>query len=211
MTYLLLGLSLGFSAGISPGPLLTLVITRTLSRGFGAGLRVALSPLITDTPIILTTLLIFNALPPLFESAITVVGGLYVIYLGVDTVRSARHAQLAAAGPSAEAASVDLWQGALVNILSPHPWLFWIAIGSPTLARAWQAGWPYAVAFLAGFYTLLVGGKIAVAAAAAGGRRFLTGAWYRRLLWAAGLLLCLFGGLLLWQVIGPFLDPTVMP
>lgn len=30
MNYLLAGLSLGFAAGISPGPLLTLVITRTL-------------------------------------------------------------------------------------------------------------------------------------------------------------------------------------
>lgn len=199
MTFLLLGFSLGFSAGISPGPLLTLVITRTLARGFGAGLRVALSPLITDAPIILLTLLLFNALPPLLESAITAVGGLYVICLGVETIRSARHARLQAPGGATGAASVDLWQGALVNILSPHPWLFWIAIGSPTLARAWQAGWPNAVFFLLGFYSLLVGGKIAVAAAVAGGRRFLTDVWYGRLLWLAGLLLCLFGALLLWQ------------
>ena len=35
MSYLLLGLSLGFSAGLSPGPLLTLVITRSLARVLG--------------------------------------------------------------------------------------------------------------------------------------------------------------------------------
>jgi threonine/homoserine/homoserine lactone efflux protein len=203
MTFFLLGLSLGLSAGLSPGPLLTLVITRTLGRGFGAGLRVALSPLITDAPIILLTLLLFNALPPLLERAITAVGGLYLIYLGVATARSARHARLQTEGIAPDAAHVDLWQGALVNLLSPHPWLFWIAIGSPTLARAWQTGWPYALAFLAGFYSLLVGGKIVVAAAVAGGRRLLTDLWYRRLLWGAGLLLCLFGGLLLWQLAQP--------
>jgi threonine/homoserine/homoserine lactone efflux protein len=211
MTYLLLGLSLGLSAGISPGPLLTLVLTRTLARGFGAGLRVALSPLITDAPIILTTLLIFSALPPFFETAVTLLGGLYVVYLGVDTIRGAGSANLETGSVTAETASIDLWQGALVNILSPHPWLFWIAIGSPTLARAWQDGPLYALAFLAGFYTLLVGGKIAVAAAAAGGRRFLTGAWYGRLLWAAGLLLCLFGALLLWQAMQPIFAGTVTP
>jgi threonine/homoserine/homoserine lactone efflux protein len=205
MTFFLLGLSLGFSAGISPGPLLTLVITRTLGRGFGAGLRVALSPLITDAPIILITLLLFNALPPLLEQVITVTGGLYIIYLGVETIRSARHARLQTADATPAAARVDLWQGALVNLLSPHPWLFWITIGSPTLSRAWQSGWPYALAFLVGFYSLLVGGKIVVAAAVAGGRRFLTDAWYRRLLWAAGLLLCLFGVLLLWQLVQPFI------
>jgi threonine/homoserine/homoserine lactone efflux protein len=203
MTYLLLGLSLGLGAGLSPGPLLTLVITRTLARGFGAGLRVALSPLITDAPIILITLLLFSALPPMFESAVTAIGGLFLIYLGVETVRSARHVQLGAPAAAPGAATLDLWHGALVNVLSPHPWLFWIAIGSPTLARAWQLGWPYALAFLAGFYALLIGGKIAVAAGVAGGRRFLTERWYRGLLAFAGLLLCLFGGLLLWQLAQP--------
>lgn len=203
MTYLLLGLSLGLSAGLSPGPLLTLVIMRTLGRGFGAGLRVALSPLITDTPIILITLLLFNALPPLLERVVTAAGGLFLLYLGVETIRSAGHAHLEgqSAAPAARDAHVDLWHGALVNLLSPHPWLFWMAIGSPTLARAWGAGWPYALAFLLGFYTLLVGGKIMVAAAVAGGRRFLTDRSYRGLLWGAGLLLCLFGVLLLWQLI----------
>ena len=48
-------------------------------------MRVALSPLITDAPIILLSLLLFAALPPLFEQAVTVAGGLYVIYLGIDT------------------------------------------------------------------------------------------------------------------------------
>ncbi len=206
MTYLLLGLSLGLSAGLSPGPLLTLVITRTLGRGFGAGLRVALSPLITDAPIILITLLLFNALPPLLEGVVTAAGGLFLLYLGVETIRSARHARLEGqtAAPARDA-HVDLWHGALVNLLSPHPWLFWIAIGSPTLARAWEVGRPYALAFLLGFYTLLVGGKIAVAAAVASGRRFLTDKTYRGLLWGAGLLLCLFGALLLWQLIGPMM------
>ena len=200
MAYLLLGLSLGLSAGLSPGPLLTLVVTRSLARGFWAGMRVALSPLITDAPIILLSLLLFSALPPLFEQAVTVVGGLYVIYLGIDTIRSARHASLAAQVTNPAAAHVDLWQGALVNILSPHPWLFWITIGAPTLMRAWQTSPTYVFAFLAGFYVLLVGGKIAVAFAIARGRRYLTDIWYRRLLMATGALLCVFGLLLLWQL-----------
>lgn len=198
MTYLLLGASLGFSAGISPGPLLTLVITRSLARGFGAGLRVALSPLITDIPIILITLLIFRALPPLFETVVTVAGGLFVLYLGIETIRSARHARLQTAAEST-ATKQDLWHGAMTNALSPHPWLFWITIGTPTLVNAWQIGWQYALLFLAGFYTLLLGGKIAIAAAVVGGRQYLSEAWYQRLLWVAGLLLCLFGILLLWQ------------
>ncbi len=80
---LLLGLSLGLGAGLSPGPLLTLVITATLERGFGAGLRVALAPFITDLPIILATLLFLNSLPEVAVVGLTLAGGLFVLYLGV--------------------------------------------------------------------------------------------------------------------------------
>jgi threonine/homoserine/homoserine lactone efflux protein len=201
MTYLLLGLSLGFSAGISPGPLLTLVITRTLAYGLGAGLRVALAPLLTDAPIILLCVLLFNTLPSWLETAVTAAGGLFLIYLGIETFLSARHATLMAPADAQAAAGMSLWHGALVNALSPHPWLFWITLGAPTLVRSWQVSPLSAFAFLLGFYTLLVGGKIAVALAVDGGRRFLSDPWYRRILAGTGLLLGSFGLLLLWQLL----------
>jgi threonine/homoserine/homoserine lactone efflux protein len=34
----------GLSAGLSPGPLLTLVIAETLKRGIAAGIRIAVAP-----------------------------------------------------------------------------------------------------------------------------------------------------------------------
>ena len=61
-TYIMLGATLGLSAGISPGPLLTLVISESLKHGPGGGIKVALSPLITDLPIILASLLILARL-----------------------------------------------------------------------------------------------------------------------------------------------------
>ncbi len=202
MISLLAGLSLGFGAGISPGPLMTLVVTRTLSNGFGAGVRVAIAPFLTDAPIILITLLVFNALPLLLETVLTIGGGLFVIYLGMETMRTAQHAQLACVSSMPQSATVDIWRGIFVNILSPHPWLFWISVGSPTLTAAWRISPWNALAFLVGFYSLLVGGKIALALAVAGGRRYLTDSWYRRLLITSGLVLCIFGGLLLWRAVG---------
>ena len=202
MISLLAGMSLGFGAGISPGPLMTLVVTRTLSNGFGAGLRVAIAPFLTDAPIILLTLLLFNALPPLLEVLLTVGGGLFVIYLGMETMHTAGSAHLDFVSSTPQSATVDIWRGIFVNVLSPHPWLFWISVGSPTLTAAWRVSPWNALAFLVGFYSLLVGGKIALAFAVAGGRRYLTDAWYQRLLIASGLLLCVFGGLLLWRAVG---------
>ncbi len=51
--FVTVGILLGLSAGVAPGPLLTLVVSETLSGGVGAGVRVALSPLLSDLPIIL--------------------------------------------------------------------------------------------------------------------------------------------------------------
>lgn len=205
MTSLLLGMSLGLASGISPGPLLTLVITRTLTRGFGAGLRVAVAPLLTDVPIILIAVLLLGALPAALEIVLTAGGGIFLIYLGLETVRSARHACLEQVAAGARPPSADLWHGVLVNTLSPHPWLFWITVGGPILIGAWRTSEWYAFAFLLGFYSLLVGGKIVLAFAVAGGRRYLTDIWYRRLLVFSGLLLCLFGVLLFWRLVQPIL------
>ena len=57
MFFITAGAALGLSAGFSPGPLLTLVLTETLHHGVKAGIRVALAPMITDAPIIVLTLL----------------------------------------------------------------------------------------------------------------------------------------------------------
>jgi threonine/homoserine/homoserine lactone efflux protein len=198
MPALIAGLTLGFSAGISPGPLMTLVMTTTLARGLVAGLRVAIAPLISDAPIILATMLIFRALPRWAEIGLTAAGGLFVVYLGIETLLAARHARLVRQ-PSGVNQSEDLWRGAMVNALSPHPWLFWLSVGSPLLMASWRTNPWHAAAFLFGFYLLLIGGKVGLAVAVAGGRRYLTDRWYRRLMAASGLLLVVLGLLLLWQ------------
>jgi threonine/homoserine/homoserine lactone efflux protein len=162
---LALGIALGLGAGLAPGPLLALVVSATLERGFAAGARVAAAPLITDAPIVALCVLVLDGLPAAVVDGLTVAGGAFVIWLGIDALR----------GGGAEAASRggDVRRGVLVNALSPHPWLFWLGAGGPLLLRAGeQSAWA-AAAFLAGFYALLVGAKVAVAAAIAPGRHRL--------------------------------------
>jgi threonine/homoserine/homoserine lactone efflux protein len=79
-----------------------------------------------------------------------------------------------------------------VNALSPHPYLFWITVGAPTLIRAWREGPVAAAAFLAGFYACLVGAKmlVAVVAGRSGGR--LRGGAYRAVMVVLGALLLVF-------------------
>ena len=63
MEALLVGLSLGAAAGISPGPLLVLVVTSSLRGGWPAGVLAAAAPLVSDAVIVTGTLLVLDRLP----------------------------------------------------------------------------------------------------------------------------------------------------
>jgi threonine/homoserine/homoserine lactone efflux protein len=185
---LVLGLSLGLGAGLAPGPLLALVIRATLEGGFAAGARVALSPLITDVPIIVVAVLLAAELPDTALDVLGVAGGMFVVWLGVEALREVPAPAEATAGT---AAAGTLRRGALTNLLSPHPWIFWVSVGAPILG---DGGVIDAAAFLVAFYALLVGTKVVVAAALGAGRdRLVRGRGYRIALRASGLLLLAAG------------------
>ncbi len=197
MSELLLGISLGFAAGISPGPLSALVVTTALQRGVGAGVRVAIAPLLSDLPVVALSVLAVGAFPPAGLPYLAAVGGVFVIFLGLDTYRKSGRATF----EHRPAATRDLRRGFITNILSPHPWLFWLGVGGPLLVSAWDKGGVYATAFLMGFYGLLVGSKLFLAWGVAHGRGALSLTWYRRVLAGSGVLLALLGGVLIWQAI----------
>jgi len=202
---LLLGLTLGLSAGLSPGPLMTLVITTTLRDGFKHGLRVAAAPFVSDLPIILLSVFVLGLLPPWTLAVVGVVGGGYVVYLGWETVRSARQAsaQVLQDAPVDATASgrQSLLRGAAVNALNPHPYLFWATVGGPTLLAAFNQSLLQGALFLLGFYVTLIGSKVAVAALVHSQSRRFSAAWYQRILVLLGLLLIGLGVWLGWQAV----------
>lgn len=213
MESLLLAATLGLAAGVSPGPLLTLVIQATLARGFPAGLRVALAPLITDVPVVVIALLALDQAPASWLAALSLVGGVFVVATGVATWREEPPALVPASAPTApEAAGFgasavapavvpaggrDLWRGALVNVLSPHPWLTWATVLGPQLVVLWRSDRVVATGFLLLFYVLLVGSKIVIAGLVARGRNRLSPRGYQLALRACALLLLVFGTLLI--------------
>lgn len=197
MDLIWIGLVFGLSAGLSPGPLLTLVITASLERGPAAGLRVAVAPVITDLPIILLAVSVLRTLSQPVLVLTGALGGGLVVYLGIRTLRS----RPSPAGPDLDAstAAQDLWKGALVNLLNPHPWIFWITVLGPLLLAGWRRNPLTGIAFLVAFYTTIVGSKMAIAWLVGTGRHILDEKWYRRTLTTCGLLLVGLGCILLAQ------------
>lgn len=181
-------------AGLSPGPLQTLVVTSALRRGFGAGVRVAIAPLLTDAPIIALTVAVVSTIPDRGVRAIGIAGGLALVAMGIwEIARARRHSTEES---EMSAGSDDVLRGVIVNGLNPHPWLFWIGVGAPLLVTAWRVTPGRALAYLAGFYLTIIGSKVAIAGVVAVGRQRLSIEWRYRLLLAGGALLVIFGLLL---------------
>lgn len=198
MDALLLGLSIGLAAGISPGPLLVLVVTATLRSGWRAGALSACAPLVSDLLVVGGVLLVLDRLPERSLAVLGVLGGVVVIASGVRTCLESRSAELASADGAVPGSSLRaLRHGAAVNLLSPHPWVAWATALGPLTISTWREGAGGAVALVVGFYVTLVGAKIAIATLVAGGRHRLSRTGYRRALFGAGVLLALAGAALL--------------
>jgi len=195
LEYLVSGALFGLAGGFGPGPLMTLVITETLQNGSREGFKVAVAPLITDGPIMVVTLLLMDRLADagMILGIVSLVGAVVVFRMGIDTARAAAPSLTAG-----EAPRHALVRGAIVNALNPHPYVFWIAVGAPTVLRARSdTGSLGAIAFVAGMYVCLVGGKMAVSVAVGQSRRFIRARVYRAMMITLGVLLCGFALLLL--------------
>jgi threonine/homoserine/homoserine lactone efflux protein len=197
VTELVAGLSIGLAAGITPGPLMTLVVTATLRRGFGAGWRTAVAPLLTDVPIVALAVAAISALPEAGVRGLGIGGGLVVMAFGLWELSHVVNA--VPEDGDVGGTSADVWRGVAVNALSPHPWIFWATAGGPLLVDAWSEAPGGAVAFLLGFYVALVGSKVALAGVVGAGRRRLPEHWRRRLVVIGGLLLIAGGSILVWR------------
>lgn len=188
----LLGLVIGAAAGISPGPLLMVVIAAALRSGWRAGALTACSPLLSDAIVVVGVLLVLDHLPHQALAVLGLAGGVFVAYTGITTMRDARTARLTTAGPVAPVRR-SLRQGVTVNLLSPHPWVMWATVLGPLTIAAWRAAPVNAVAFVGGFYLALVGLKVVLAVLVSGGRRWLTDRGYRIALACSGALLIMVG------------------
>lgn len=203
MDSLALGLALGLGAGLSPGPLLALVLTSSLRHGTRSGMAAAVAPLVSDLPIVLLSVTAVSALPQRLLAAAATAGGLFVIWLGVSAIRDARTAKPEQA-PAAPTGTI--WRAAAVNALSPHPWVFWLTVGGPVLVTSARAGTASAVAFLVGFYLLLIGAKVALAVVVGRTRHRIPTTWMRPLLTGAGGLLAVAGVALVLDFAGRLLS-----
>jgi threonine/homoserine/homoserine lactone efflux protein len=160
ITYIILGITMGLTAGLSPGPLLVLLISETVKHNRKSGIKVACVPLITDLPIVLITILVLQIIADysFILGTISLLGSVFLAYLAFENMRVKNF------DPDLKKPrSNSLGKGIITNFLNPNPYLFWMTIGAPTVVRGYNENVIRPLLFVTSFYLFLVGSKIIVA------------------------------------------------
>ncbi|MDK2820060.1 MAG: hypothetical protein PWP31_25 [Clostridia bacterium] len=193
-SFLIGGLIFGLSAGLSPGPLFTFVITQTLKHNIKEGIKVALSPLATDILIIFIGYFLLSKLRELnfFLGIISLLGGLSVLYLSYESLKTKPVSlEIDNSNPG------SLKKGMIINALNPHPYLFWFTVGVPIIINAKNTSFLLALGFIINFYLALIGSKVLIAILVDKSKNFLTSKWYIYVMRILGVLLFIFALLLI--------------
>ncbi len=204
-TFLFSGVVFGLSAGLSPGPLLTLVISETLKHDIKEGIKVSIAPVLTDLPIVMFTILVLSRLSNMLPllGVVSLLGSAFLIYLGYEGI-SFKGVDI----DLEEAKPQSIRKGVIANFLNPAPYLFWFTIGAPLVLKALHLGIFPASAFILGFYVFLVGSKVLVAVVVGKSRFFLKSRNYIYTIRLLGIILLVFAvlfiidGLELFGIIG---------
>lgn len=212
---LLEGILLGISLSFLVGPLLFAVLEAGIAHGFRAGIAVASGIWVSDMLFVALILWSVQSLAALvqgqgFRFWAGIFGGILLIAFGaVSYFSGAKNKKTdraqAAASSVRDASGTDscnyfhLWlRGFLINTINPGTIFFWIGIVSAVVApRAWKAG--QSLVFFSGMLGTLIMTDTLKAWGARSIRRFLTPAHIRQVQKGIGLVLALFGMVLMYR------------
>src|SRR3990170_7238436 len=181
LEYLGIGLSLGVTAGLSPGPLMALMISETMRGGMARGIKVSLAPLFTDIPLILAIMFILKHIKELnlLLGVISLIGSSFLFYFGFRDIKSDR-----AHFHQTDVKLKSFEKGLLKNLLNPHPYIFWFFIGVPLLIKVDLLE---RVMFVASFLFGIVGSKICITILVEKGKMFFESKHYQWIIKFLGL------------------------
>lgn len=214
----------GFSGAMMPGPLLTVTIGESARRGFKAGPLIVLGHAALELLLIIVIALAGGLSAFLkaaaVSRAIALLGGAFLIYMGYGMAKDARAGRISVSlqvsslkkGLSGSGEAADKGEGlsgaagggsvrlhpvaagVLISISYPYWSLWWATIGLGYITLSMRSG----CAGLASFFTGHILADFVwyglVAAAVAGGRKFLNDGVYRAIILICGVFLVALGG-----------------
>lgn len=144
-----------FAVSVQPGPLLTYIVSRTLTHGWRRTLPAAFSPILSDGPIIVVALLALARLPKGWDHLLHLAGGGFLLFLACRAVQAFRKAPVEP-DDTPVSGMRSLFSAAAVNLLNPGPYLGWSLVMGPLLLNACRESPGRGMALLASFYGTMV-------------------------------------------------------
>ncbi len=158
-SYLIQGVTYGFAAAVTPGPLSMYLISQTLRLGWRRALPVAFSPLVSDGPIAFLIVAALSRVPAGMVIYLRVLGGIFILYLAFGTWKAYRHFNSSKSIEMGSGSS-SLLKAATINWLNPNPYIGWSLILGPILLSGWRETPSNGIALLAGFYLTIIAAMI---------------------------------------------------
>ena len=165
---------IGFTGAMMPGPVTTLIVTETARRGFIAGPLITIGHALLELAMVLA--LVFGLGDLLKQNAVAgtigLLGGLFLLWMGFDIVRSAWQGKVSfdtTRDVSASSSGNPIIAGILTSVANPYWILWWATVGA---------------AYLITFRAFGVAGIVAFVVAT--GRRVMTDRMYRGILVVCG-------------------------
>lgn len=192
---------LGLSAAISPGPLMTLMISETLKYGKGTGIKMAVAPLLTDFPILVLSIFVLSSISRIhfLLGLISLLGALFLGYLGYESIMT-KHVHIKVDSSP----NKSILKGVIVNFLNPHPYLFFFSIGGPIILRGMKEHLYNGPLFVITFWTVLIASNICIVLLVHRSRGFLESKLFVNILRILGVILVIFAALFLKESLGLF-------
>ncbi len=186
-----IGLTVGLTGAIAPGPTLLATVNSSLKDGWLAGPKVAAGHALIEIVIFLLIVKGVAVAMQQYSRSIALTGGIALIAFGILTMRGSRSASMASAqkGPYTN----PYLAGMLTSAANPYFWIWWLSIGSALVISGLEAGLVAAGIFMIGHWSADFGWYLLVSSSLDRGRSILSPEGYKRILGLCGIFLVLFG------------------
>jgi threonine/homoserine/homoserine lactone efflux protein len=195
---------IALSGAIVPGPLLTLTVGRAIEEGARAGPLIVLGHALSEIVVVVGMIFgLGNYLRnPRVTEVIAVVGGLVLLWMGFDMVKSWKsgselEVEIAAAGSPHRSGSVIT--GIIGNISNPYWILWWATVGVALITAAMKKGVLGIGVFFTGHILADLIWYSLIAFSLSAGRRWLTGKHYQTLLLGCGITMLCLAAYFIWS------------
>jgi len=182
---------IGFTGAMMPGPVTTLIVTETARRGFIAGPLITIGHALLELAMVVA--LVFGLGDLLKQNAVAgtigLLGGLFLLWMGFDIVRSAWQGKVSfdtTRDVSASSSGNPIIAGILTSVANPYWILWWATVGAAYLITFRAFGIVGIVAFYIGHTLADWVWNNVVAFVVATGRRVMTDRVYRGILIVCG-------------------------